>query len=121
MTGSKEEAPLAAPIEVLDTDSARLYTHIHPILVLSLYAISFPAIVANPISGLTYSLPWLLVLQVVYTAICLPPMEGGTASAEKKRPREKKRKPATSALSVGPKALVSLRKYIYFLKARNNG
>lgn len=107
MTGPQVEGPAAAPIEVLETDMARLYTHVHPILVLSLYTISFSGVVADPISGLTYTLPWVLVLQIVYTAVCLPPMEGGTASAEKKRSGEKKRKPVSSSSSFAPKALVS--------------
>jgi phosphatidylinositol glycan class F len=108
MAGPQEEKPPAAPVEVVDTDFSRIYTHIHPILVLSLYTFSFPAIVADPIQGLTYALPWLLVLQIAYAAICLPPMEGGTASAEKKRPGEKKKKAPASASSISPKALVSI-------------
>lgn len=74
----KPRAP-APPTDVLPTDTAQLYTHVHPILVLSLYALQFPSIVADPVPALATALVPLAILQIVYVAICLPPT-GGTAT-----------------------------------------
>ena len=77
----------AHPTDVLPTDTAQLYTHIHPILVLSLYALQFPSIVADPVPALATALIPLSILQIAYVAICLPPT-GGTATpvVDKKKP-----------------------------------
>ena len=88
--------PIAAPIDILDNDTAKLYTHLHPILVLSLYAFKWRAIVADPVPALWNTLIWLGMLQVAYAALCLPPTtSGGSSSAaiavDKKKPGEKKK------------------------------
>ncbi|PVI04250.1 hypothetical protein DM02DRAFT_611671 [Periconia macrospinosa] len=91
---AKPRAP-ATPIDLLNNDTAKLYTHMHPILVLSLYAYQFPSIVADPVTGLTKTLIPLSILQVVYVALCLPPTGSGSGSAsgqpEKRKPGEKKK------------------------------
>jgi phosphatidylinositol glycan class F len=88
--------PPAAPIESLSTDVAKLYSHIHPVLLLSLYAAQFKKIVADPVPALAQTLAGLGVLQVAWAAICLPPTRGGsanvTATIEKKKPGQKKAK-----------------------------
>jgi hypothetical protein len=86
----KVRAP-AVPIETLHTDAAKFYTHIHPVLVLSLYALRFNAIVADPVPALLRTLVPLAALQIAYVAICLPPTGGSTAIVEKKKPGEKKK------------------------------
>ncbi|KAF2646371.1 hypothetical protein P280DRAFT_387553 [Massarina eburnea CBS 473.64] len=84
----------ASPINILNNGTAKLYTHLHPILVLSLYAYRWPSIVADPVPALTSALVPLSILQIAYVAICLPPT-GGTAStvpqADKRKPGEKKK------------------------------
>ena len=87
------------PIDILNNDTAKLYTHIHPILVLSFYVFRFSAIVADPVSALTSSLIPLSFLQIAYVAICLPPT-GGSNAQEKKKPGEKK-KPTPGKLESG--------------------
>ncbi|EUC27978.1 hypothetical protein COCCADRAFT_110328 [Bipolaris zeicola 26-R-13] len=91
---SKHQASTAAPIEPLKNDTARLYTHIHPILVLSVYALKFPALVADPVPTLLSTLAPLAVLQIAFVAVCLPPT-GGTPSMRKQKPGEKKGKAPT--------------------------
>jgi phosphatidylinositol glycan class F len=86
----KVRAP-ALPIDTLSTDAARLYTHIHPVLVLSLYALRFNATVADPVPALLQTLAPLAVLQVAYVAVCLPPTRSGNPVVDKKKPGEKKR------------------------------
>ncbi|KAF1996779.1 hypothetical protein P154DRAFT_498034 [Amniculicola lignicola CBS 123094] len=88
---TKPRAP-ATPIDILSNDTAKLYTHIHPALVLSLYAYQFRSIVADPVPALLNTLLPLAALQIGYVAVCLPPTGSGTAAGvEKKRPGEKKK------------------------------
>ncbi|RYO36498.1 hypothetical protein AA0111_g2814 [Alternaria arborescens] len=75
------------PIEPLKNDLARTYTHIHPLLVLSVYGLKFNALVADPVSTLFSTLPYLAVLQIAFVAVCLPPTGGAP-----KKPTEKKAK-----------------------------
>jgi phosphatidylinositol glycan class F len=82
---------LALPVEPLTNDTAKVYTHIHPIILLSLYAYQFPSIVADPVPALTNTLIWTGALQVLYAVICLPPTTGGSASADKKKQGDKKK------------------------------
>ncbi|KAH7139311.1 GPI biosynthesis protein Pig-F [Dendryphion nanum] len=89
-------APVAMPVDVLNNEAAKLYTHLHPVLVLSLYAFQWRAIVADPVPAMWNTLLILGVLQVVYSAICLPPTTSGgsataAAAAEKKKIGEKKK------------------------------
>ncbi|KAF2111564.1 GPI biosynthesis protein Pig-F [Lophiotrema nucula] len=88
--GSKPKAP-ATPIETSHNDAAKTFTHIHPILVLSLYAYKFPSIVADPVNALMESLVWLGILQIAYVAVCLPPTGSANVVAEKRKPGERKR------------------------------
>ncbi|KAF2126647.1 hypothetical protein P153DRAFT_425176 [Dothidotthia symphoricarpi CBS 119687] len=84
------QAPTALPIETLKNDTARLYTHIHPLLVLSMYAYKFQDIVADPVPALLSTLAPLAVLQILYVAVCLPPTSGAVQT-EKKKAGDKKR------------------------------
>ncbi|KAF2743517.1 hypothetical protein M011DRAFT_471271, partial [Sporormia fimetaria CBS 119925] len=86
----------AAPLDMLESSASKLYAHIHPVLLLSLYAFRFNAIVADPVPGLSWTLLWLFVLQAAFALLCLPPYVGGTATTtrEKKKPGEKRKKNA---------------------------
>jgi len=94
LSSQTKPRPPASPIDILNNDTARLYTHIHPILVLSLYAFQFPSIVADPVPALTTTLIPLSILQIAYVALCLPPT-GGTATQvpgnDKRKLGEKKK------------------------------
>jgi phosphatidylinositol glycan class F len=84
---SKVQPSTAPPIEPLKNDLARTYMHIHPLLVLSVYGLKFNALVADPVSTLFSTLPYLAVLQIAFVAVCLPPTGGAP-----KKPTEKKAK-----------------------------
>lgn len=73
-----------APLSILDTDTARLYSHIHPVVVISGYLVQFRAIVANPVSTLTALLFPLIILQILYAVLCLPPTGTSTTPATPK-------------------------------------
>jgi phosphatidylinositol glycan class F len=111
--------PSASPIDILRNDSAKLYTHLHPVLVLSLYAYQFRSMVADPVLTLTRSLVPLSILQIAYVAICLPPTGSSGSSAlqqERRKPGEKK-KPTPGKVEVGinVKIIVRTRSIIAYL------
>jgi phosphatidylinositol glycan class F len=69
----RQSKPQYSPISLLDTDLARVYTHIHPLTILSIYFLSFKLVVADPVSALASLLVPLIALQAVYVVVCLPP------------------------------------------------
>lgn len=78
-TDTKAHKPpsTSLPIDILPTETARLYTHIHPFLVLGVYYLRFNALVADPVSTLLTSLLPLSILQISYAVTCLPAAKGG--------------------------------------------
>ncbi|OKL63412.1 Glycosylphosphatidylinositol anchor biosynthesis protein 11 [Talaromyces atroroseus] len=61
-----------AAVNILPNSAAQAYAHVHPTLLLAVYAIRFPALVADPASTLLNDLPLYTALQVVYVVTCLP-------------------------------------------------
>ncbi|KAL8919311.1 MAG: hypothetical protein Q9208_006876 [Pyrenodesmia sp. 3 TL-2023] len=98
-TPSRHLTPTTTPIPLLPTPTARLYNHIHPALTLSLFYLSFPSLVADPVSTLSKLLLPLAALQGIYSVLCLPiaqagafPRGGGGAPGRRKnKPGEKKK------------------------------
>ncbi|KAL1968384.1 hypothetical protein VTN77DRAFT_1913 [Rasamsonia byssochlamydoides] len=70
----QKQQPSAAtpPVDILPTPAARTYAHVHPALLLAVYALRFPALVADPVSTLLSDLPIFAALQVGYVVTCLP-------------------------------------------------
>ena len=89
------------PIEPLNTDAARIYTHIHPILVLSLYAYKFNYLVADPVPTLLSTLLPLAVLQIAFVAVCLPPTSGTSTAQIRKQKLGEKKKAAPGKIEKG--------------------
>ncbi|KAH7049366.1 GPI-anchor biosynthesis protein-like protein [Macrophomina phaseolina] len=75
------------PIETLNTDIARIYTHIHPFLVVSIFALQFNGVVADPVPSLFNALIPLSALQVIYAILCLP--AAGSSSSKSSGARRK--------------------------------
>lgn len=96
----------ATPIEPLNTDAARIYTHIHPILVLSLYAYKFNDLVADPVPALLSTLLPLAVLQIAFVAVCLPPTSGTSTAQVKKQKLGDKKKAAPGKIEKGINATI---------------
>jgi GPI ethanolamine phosphate transferase 2/3 subunit F len=71
------------PIEPLDSNGSQILSHLHPALLLSLYAFQFNAIVVDPVPALLNTLFITSAIQITYAVVCLPPTEGGSASAKK--------------------------------------
>ncbi|KAL8883187.1 MAG: hypothetical protein Q9192_007376 [Flavoplaca navasiana] len=76
--------PTSTPITLLPTSTARLYHHIHPILLLSLFYLSFPLLVANPISTLSKLVFPVAGLQILYCVLCLPIAKNGVLPVKAK-------------------------------------
>ncbi|KAF2103981.1 hypothetical protein NA57DRAFT_70192 [Rhizodiscina lignyota] len=74
----------SAPITTLDSGLARIYTHLHPLLVLSLFFFRFQATVEDPVTTLTNGLAPLGILQIIYVVLCLPATGSSTPSSAAK-------------------------------------
>lgn len=88
MSGTSLQSPGQAPkpsspIEILPNGVARIFTHIHPVLILSAYYLRFPATVANPVTSLAIGIVPLVLIQTAYCVICLP-VAGSNPRALKK-------------------------------------
>lgn len=59
-------------IDILPTATAQTHSHLHPFLLLALYAFRFQSLVADPVSTLWSDLPLYAVLQITYAVTCLP-------------------------------------------------
>ncbi|RMJ24508.1 biosynthesis protein [Aspergillus sp. HF37] len=70
--------PPAPPVPLLPTQAAKTYALAHPLLLLSLLALRFERLVADPMAELLNSLPLLTVLQAGYVTVCLPAAGGGS-------------------------------------------
>lgn len=88
------EKPSTPPVNILSSPVSRVYSIIHPALLLALGAAHFETLVANPTKGLLNSLPWLTLSQILYVVICLPP----AGSTETTAPADGK----SSSRSPGP-------------------
>lgn len=71
------------PIELLSTDLARIFSQIHPAILLSAYYLRFPALVSNPTSTLLKSLLPLAAVQILYAVVCLPAVGSNTKVVKK--------------------------------------
>lgn len=95
---------MSKAVDMLATDTARVVTHLHPVLVLSAYYLRFPALVANPISALLTSLLPLAIIQSAYAVVCLP-AAGSTLRGSKKE-KKNKSAPAPKKTCERPSAYV---------------
>lgn len=75
----QEQRPSQPPVTILSSPAAQTYAHIHPFLLLSIYVLRFPALIADPVSTLLSSLAPLAALQVAYVVVCLPASAGSSS------------------------------------------
>ena len=100
-------APVAAPVEIRATDASRLYTHVHPVLLLAGYFFQFNSIVADPVVALTSGLLPLSVLQISYLITCLPVAGTSTGAISPKQSQRKKPVAGKNELNLGDRIVVS--------------
>lgn len=91
------EKPSAPPINILPSKLAQAYSFAHPILLLTLCAARFEALVADPVQELLADLPWLALLQLFYVLLCLPtaasPLADSSSASDAKAARSRSGKP----------------------------
>ncbi|KAJ6119183.1 Glycosylphosphatidylinositol anchor biosynthesis protein 11 [Penicillium sp. IBT 18751x] len=87
------EKPGAPPVPILPLKLSQGYSYVHPVLLLTLCALRFEKLVADPAQELLKDLPWLALLQIFYVMLCLPPA-GSTQSAETISDGDEKKKAA---------------------------
>ncbi|EZF35990.1 hypothetical protein H101_00505 [Trichophyton interdigitale H6] len=73
------------PIRILSNPTAQAYSHLHPILIGSIFALRFNALVSDPVTTLSTLLPAFAVLQIIYVIICLPAAGTALGSSNKAR------------------------------------
>lgn len=98
------------PIRILANPTAQAYSHLHPILIGSIFALRFNALVSDPVTTLSTLLPVFAVLQIIYVIICLPAAGAALGGSNKARSSGKigagsKRKDQEA--SIGSKVVVS--------------
>ncbi len=109
--------PTTQPISTLPTDTARIYNTFHPVLVLTLYYLTFPFLVSDPVLTLRYSLFPLSILQLGYVVTCLP--TSGSASPPPPTPRASKpghRKRSTPKQNANLSGKVIVSRHLTFSK-----
>ncbi|EAW11738.1 PIG-F family protein [Aspergillus clavatus NRRL 1] len=97
--------PSAPPVNILPTQLARTYSILHPVLLLGILAFRFNTLVADPVTELLNTLPFLAALQLSYVMICLPPAGSVLSSktsdvATSPTDGEEKKKPRAGRLGV---------------------
>lgn len=103
LTGPVDKS--APPVNILLSPIARVYSFVHPVLLLGLCGLRFQALVANPAQELLADLPWLVLLQMTYVTVCLPPAgstDTGPLSAADSEEKKKSAPRSPSGPSVRP-------------------
>ena len=107
MAGAKpaENLKMAQPIAILESDQASLYSHIHPLFVVSSFILRFKSIIQDPISSLSSLLLLLSITQVLYVVCCLPPVgqpvAGSTGKGNASRKKNGVHTPSTKSSDIG--------------------
>ena len=93
MTASTSKANKAHAVshatEPLDNDIARVYSHIHPLVILGVFYFQFDSLVESPVKALPTSALIVAILQVLYLCVCIP--GSNHSSLHSKKPGQKKK------------------------------
>ncbi|KAI1649066.1 GPI biosynthesis protein family Pig-F-domain-containing protein [Daldinia loculata] len=88
----KDKDAQTQPVQIIASLQAQVVRHLQPALLLSLFLARFGALVADPVSAMSSSLPVVAAIQVTYAVVCLPAVGSHVAKPVKKaRPGEKKK------------------------------
>ncbi|KAF3058676.1 Glycosylphosphatidylinositol anchor biosynthesis protein 11 [Daldinia childiae] len=100
----KDKDVQTQPVQIIASSQAQVARHLQPALLISLFFARFGALVADPVSAMSSSLPVVVAIQVTYAVVCLPPVGSHAAKPIKKaRPGEKKK---VGLESMGPNIAV---------------
>jgi phosphatidylinositol glycan class F len=99
---------ISQPITLLGTDLSKVFRHIHPVLLLSIYGQRFSNLIADPVQSLLITLLPIAVVQIAYCAICLPGSGAGTRTPKKIQKSKIGGKKAVSTETGAEKIVVSI-------------
>merc|ERR1712000_163096 len=86
------------PVAIADTPAAQAVSIGRPALLLGSLFVRLPALINDPVATLNSALPFVVLVQIAYAAICLPIAGAPTVAKSTKKPRagEKKRTESTA-------------------------
>ena len=114
-SSSRTLIPKSQTISILPNDAARLYSNIHPALLLSLFYLFFSQLVADPVGTLARAVAPVAILQLLYCLICLPPSSGSSSPSAPSQQQDKQS--SSTSTSSTPGALKTpKRKRVQFAK-----
>lgn len=96
--GSKSYA-ISQPVEPLDDGLAKIYGHLHPLVILGVFYFQFNSLVEEPLETLPKTAIAIAALQVLYICLCIP--GSNHASLHPKTKAGQKKKPASSGSEPG--------------------
>lgn len=83
--------PALQPIPTNPSPLSQAARHVHVVLLLALFYLSFNGLVLDPVSSMTKTLPAVIAIQAAYALVCVPVAGSQSTKASKKlRPGEKK-------------------------------
>jgi phosphatidylinositol glycan class F len=92
--------PTTQAIAINASPISQTFRHLHPLLVLGLFAARFGALVADPVPALARTLAPLAAAQAAYCVICLPPVASSTDPADAAAPKKKPARKAAKDLGL---------------------
>ncbi|EAS34847.3 glycosylphosphatidylinositol anchor biosynthesis protein 11 [Coccidioides immitis RS] len=101
----KQQSSSSQAVSMLSSPAAQTFAHIHPLLVLSGFAIRFQALVDDPVSALAGLLPAVCAVQAAYVIICLPAAGKDGLGKEKGKSGHKRRAGAAGSSGDGDSRL----------------
>ncbi|KAI1910999.1 Glycosylphosphatidylinositol (GPI) anchor assembly protein [Ophidiomyces ophidiicola] len=96
-TPSRKPPPSCSqpPVSIQRSSAAQILSHLHPLVVLSLFTARFQLLVDDPVSALASLLPVICAVQGIYVVVCLPTAKKVGSGKDKGRAGQKRRIGAT--------------------------
>ncbi|GAB7350348.1 hypothetical protein MBLNU459_g0978t2 [Dothideomycetes sp. NU459] len=96
------------PIEAFDDAFARIYTHVHPMLLLGVFYMQFTSLVRDPIEALPRIALAVAGLQTVYICVCLPSSNHSQLPPRAKHGQKKKTATGPGDTGIGAKLVPAI-------------
>ncbi|KAL7622916.1 Glycosylphosphatidylinositol (GPI) anchor assembly protein [Parahypoxylon ruwenzoriense] len=101
----KDGEVVTQAVRIVASPQAQVAKHVHAVLLLSLFIVRFGALVSDPVSTMSNSIPIVMAIQAAYAIVCLPAAGSQAAKPAKKLRPGEKRKPGSE--STGPNIAVT--------------
>lgn len=103
--GSKAYA-ISHPVEPLDDDLAKIYGHLHPLVILGVFYFQFNSLVEKPLDTLPKTALVVAALQVLYICLCIPGSNHASLHPKTKGGQKKKTAGSGSEPGIGFRLVV---------------